>query len=521
MPTAKKRPTQSAGRGKDQQMNAVIYARFSSDRQNEASIDAQVRACKEYAERRGLTVTAVYADEAISGKESKTAARQQYQHMLRDAQRGLFDVILIHKYDRVARSLAEHVRLNTRLQALHVELIAIAQDFGGSTPEAKIMRTLIWSMSEYYIDNLSAEVQKGHRETALKGLHNGGYPPFGYDVVNQHYQINELEAAFVRRIFTAAQEGTGFTAILEELHAAGITGKRGRPIQYTQLYEMLRNEKYTGVYLYTPKENTNRAQRRQKPDAIRIENAFPAIISKEQFSEVQHIMDSRKNTGRKANYLCSGLVYCACGAKMHVYTSTRKGHTYSRYVCSKHCGRRTVLVEDVDKAALQYLHELLSEPNQTLITSAMRKYQSEGDNRLSSFYAVLNARIKEKQGKYDALLKNLSAGALPAAVLADVGARMEDLKKEITALKDTTPPEDYTVDTIRQWLNSLKNSPDEKAVQLLISRIDVQELSSVKSNNSLNIHSTLSELLENMVAGVRTIEYKRQFPEILFTFSCG
>ena len=78
---------------------------------------------------------------------------------------------------------------------------------------------------------------------------------------------------------------------------------------------------------------------------------------------------------------------------------------------------------------------------------------------------------------------------------------MEELKKEITALKDTTPPEDYTVDTIRQWLNSLKNSPDEKAVQLLISRIDVQELSSVKSNNSLNIHSTLSELLENMSIG--------------------
>ena len=132
------------------------------------------------------------------------------------------------------------------------------------------MRALMWSMSEYYLDNLSAEVQKGHRETALKGLHNGGYAPFGYDVVNQQYVINELEAAYVRRIFTAAQEGAGFKDIIAELDAAGITGKRGKPIRYTQIYEMLRNEKYTGVYLYTPQEAAERAQRRQKPGAIRI-----------------------------------------------------------------------------------------------------------------------------------------------------------------------------------------------------------------------------------------------------------
>lgn len=81
-------------------INAVIYARFSSDRQNEASIDAQVRTCTEYAERHSLTVTGIYADEAISGKEAKTAVRAQYQKMLRDAHKGLFSVILIHKYDK-------------------------------------------------------------------------------------------------------------------------------------------------------------------------------------------------------------------------------------------------------------------------------------------------------------------------------------------------------------------------------------------------------------------------------------
>lgn len=95
---------------------AVIYARFSSDKQTEASIDAQVRACREYASIKGMVVGEVYADEAISGKGSKTASRKAYQRMLRDTRKGIFDTILIHKYDRVARNLGEHVNLEMKLK---------------------------------------------------------------------------------------------------------------------------------------------------------------------------------------------------------------------------------------------------------------------------------------------------------------------------------------------------------------------------------------------------------------------
>ena len=123
--------------------NAVIYARYSSDKQDEASIEAQVRACREYAAVKGYTVLEVYADEAISGKGSKTVSRKAYQRMLRDVDQGLFDTILIHKYDRVARNLGEHVNLEKRLKDRRVDLIAVAQDFGNSN-EAKIMRTLMW-----------------------------------------------------------------------------------------------------------------------------------------------------------------------------------------------------------------------------------------------------------------------------------------------------------------------------------------------------------------------------------------
>lgn len=258
--------------------------------------------------------------------------------MLRDCDKDQFDIILVHKYDRIARSMAEHINLATRLQSKGVDLIATAQDFGSSN-EAKIMRSLMWALSEYYIDNLSDEVKKGHRENALKALHNGGYPPFGYNVVDKQYVINELEAGYVKRIFQAAANRDGYVDILAEMDRAGIRGKRGKPIRYTQIYEMLRNEKYTGVYVYSQSMGSTRELRRQKSNAVRIENALPVLIEKSLFTEVQHIMKERKQVGNKANYLCSGLVYCIeCGAKMHGFAPTRKGHKYYNYYCSKNVG---------------------------------------------------------------------------------------------------------------------------------------------------------------------------------------
>lgn len=245
-------------------IDAVIYARYSSDNQREESIDAQVRACRQYAEAHGFRVLKVYADEAISGKGSKTSSRKEYQRMLRDAERKKMNIILVHKYDRVARNVLEHALLANRLAEHEVEIISVAQDFGDSN-EAKIMKVLTWAMSEYYIDNLSSETKKGLQENALDGVFNGGVPPFGYNIVDQQYVINELEANYVRRMFECAASRKGFTDLLAEMNQQGITGKRGKPFRYSSIYEILRNEKYTGAYIYSVDEEKTGRIEEQSP----------------------------------------------------------------------------------------------------------------------------------------------------------------------------------------------------------------------------------------------------------------
>lgn len=470
-------------------MNAVIYARYSSDRQTEDSIEAQLRACREYASAKNISIVGIYKDEAVSGKGSKTSRRLQYQKMLRDCAKGTFSMILVHKYDRIARSMVEHINLSTRLQSFGIDLVATAQDFGHSN-ESKIMRSLIWSLSEYYIDNLADEVKKGHRENALKALHNGGCPPFGYDVVDRKYIINELEAGYVRRIFQCAANREGFVNILAEMSQAGIIGKRGKPVRYTQVYEMLRNEKYTGTYVYSPKMPHTRADRSSRPNAIRIPNALPVIVERPLFDEVQHIISSHKQVGAKAGYACSGLVWCGhCGAKMHGISPVKNGVRYTYFYCSGKCGAPLIPMALVDEAAEKYLRNLLCPENQREISLQLRRFQEGVISNAANYNASIKAQIAEKQKRYDTLMHNLTTTVFTPAVASEIGKELQSIKDEIAALRQAPPPRDFTVDQIVSWLSSLRASPDAASFHLLISRIDVYTRSDIR------ISSTLSDIL--------------------------
>ena len=94
-------------------MTAVIYARYSSDSQREASIEGQLRDCKDYAEKNGITVVGTYIDRAYS---AKTDDRPEFQHMIKDSAKKIFDVVLVWKLDRFARNRYDAVNYKHQLE---------------------------------------------------------------------------------------------------------------------------------------------------------------------------------------------------------------------------------------------------------------------------------------------------------------------------------------------------------------------------------------------------------------------
>ncbi len=208
-------------------------------------------------------------------------------------------------------------------------------------------------------------------------------------------------------------------------------------------------------------------------------------------------MNNRKQTGKKAGYLCSGLVYCAnCGAKMHGVTTHRKEHEYKVYYCSEHCGVGTVKMDDIDSSVREYIKNLLSEENTKIITEALKKYSSNETDRVKEFNDSVAREIKEKQKQIDNYMATLGSGVLPSEIISDIGNKIVTLKEEIKGLQTAEPPKDFTVPQIQVWLQSIRSAPDDKAVRLLIERIDANK-------TDINIQSTLKSVLGDNGCGGR------------------
>ena len=135
-------------------MTAVIYARYSTDSQREESIEGQIRECTAYAEKNGFTVVKHYIDRAIS---AKTDNRPQFQQMIKDSERGIFDIIIVWKLDRFARNRYDSARYKTQLKRNGVKLVS-ATEVISAGPEGIILESVLEGYAEYYSADLAEKV---------------------------------------------------------------------------------------------------------------------------------------------------------------------------------------------------------------------------------------------------------------------------------------------------------------------------------------------------------------------------
>ncbi len=146
-------------------MTAVIYARYSSDNQREESIEGQIRECTAYAEKNGITVVKHYIDRALS---AKTDNRPDFQQMIKDSEKRLFDIVLVWKLDRFARNRYDSAHYEYQLERNHVKLVSATEPISDS-PAGIMVKSMLTGMAEYYSAELSEKVVRGMTENVLKG----------------------------------------------------------------------------------------------------------------------------------------------------------------------------------------------------------------------------------------------------------------------------------------------------------------------------------------------------------------
>lgn len=298
--------------------NAVLYCRFSSDRQKENSIDFQLRADREYCERKGLKVVGEYIDRALTGTNDN---RPEFQRMIRDAKKQQFAFIVVYRFDRFARNRYDSAIYKKELEAHGVRVLS-AEESVGTGDEGIILESIYEAMAESYSRKLSKIVTEGLKETARKGL-TTGTAPFGYKSVDHKLAIDEETAPAVRLAFASYANGRTKSEICNDLNARGYRTTKGHPFTIETVTRLLTHRVYIGEHNY-----------------LGVERSSPRLIDDKLFFSVQDLLAKNKRSyGKKrerAYFALSGKLFCGpCGSAMIGDEGTSKtGKTFFYYTCA-------------------------------------------------------------------------------------------------------------------------------------------------------------------------------------------
>lgn len=473
-------------------MNAVIYARYSSDSQREESIEGQLRECSDYAERNGMTIVGSYIDRALS---AKTADRPEFQHMIKDSAKGLFEIVLVWKLDRFSRDRYDSAHYKHILKKNGVKVVS-AKEHISDGPEGIILESMLEGYAEFYSAELSEKIHRGQKENALKGKNNGGGIPLGYllDKQTQKLIIDPETAPLVVEIFERYSEGATVRSIIEDFNSRGLTTKRSKPFNMNSFNALLKNRKYIGEYSYQ--------------DVV-IPGGVPAIVPEDLFYRVQQRMEKNKRAPAMAkareDFLLTTKLFCGKCERMMVGESG-KSHTgamHYYYKCGnakrkKGCDKKAVRKEWIERAVVRLTMErVLNEEKISKIIDALLAIQEREDVTVPA----LRRQLAETEKGIENMLNAIQQGIFTTSTkqrLEELEKQREDLSISITTAELQKPK--LTREYMEHWFSQFRyGNPNDRDFQKRLVDTFV---------NSVYVYDDKLVLTYNYQHGTQTITLK-------------
>ncbi len=414
---SKKKSRPDGAKASEVLQTGVIYARYSSHAQKDASIEQQVKEAESYAAAAGIRIVEIYADRAISGK---TDRRPNFQKMMRDAEKGRFQCVIAWKSNRMGRNMLLAMANEARLQELGIRVLYTEEDFDDTAAGRFALRSMM-NVNQFYSENMAEDIRRGLRDNA-ENCRLTGSLPYGYKKGEDlRYEIDEDKAAVVREIFTRVACGDPFIDLVNDLNARGIKTAQGKPWNKNSFHAMLKNERYRGVYIY---------------EDIRKEGGIPRIVSDELFFKVQEVLKTKKNPqGRhrtNGDYLLTGKIYCGkCKNPMVGISGTSKtGAMHYYYTCqgrrlNKTCDKANVRRDTIEEAVAKAIRDYILQDNVIQwIADSTVAYNKRAEEQ--SQISLLESELAETKRS----IKNIMAAIEQGIITDTTKARLLELEGE-------------------------------------------------------------------------------------------
>ena len=435
---------------------AVIYARYSSNLQTDASIEDQVRLAMRLINEQNMELTQTYADHGISGA---SLLRPGYQQLLTDARAGMFEVVVAESIDRLSRDQEHIAAFHKTMNFAGVSVITTSE---GAINELHI--GLKGTMSALYLKDLADKTRRGLEGRVRKGKSGGGLC-YGYRVDHKRYEdgsiargdrrIDETEAQTIRRIFEEYNAGQSPKSIAHRLNREGIPGPNGGKWGPSTIYGnwrrgtgILNNELYAGRIVwnrqrYIKDPSSGKRQARLNPEHKWVTEEVPSLqivddvlwklVRDKQLSTRRLIKGNSNRTemARRPKYLLSGLLKCgACGGGFSKVSKHHYGCSTARNKAT--CDNLLVIRRDtVEMLVLLGLKEHLMQPAayQAFVDEFTHEYNAKA-NQSEALKVKLKADLQRTKSEIQKLIEAIKAG-VPGEALKNEMQSLQDRQKKI------------------------------------------------------------------------------------------
>ena len=478
-------------------MNIAAYCRVSTDKEDQLnSLETQKEFFLEYTKRTGDNLIKLYADEGISGTKIKN--RKEFQRMLADAEKGLFDMVVVKDISRFARNTVDLLQSVRKLKALGIEIQFLTANMT-SMGNSEFVLTIFGALAQEESANTSKRIKFGKKMNAEKGrVPNIVY---GYDKTIGDYfnlSINEEESKVIRQMYKwYTEEGFGGAKIANMLNERGVKTKRGNNWSQNSVCRILTNEIYTGKIINGKEEVADflTGQRKEKDESEWLVTVRPElrIIEDEIFDRAQEILKGRHDSfkmthERQSNkHLFSTLIKCKdCGWSFR-RTVRQYKNTYIRWVCSGHNGRGadscpnaiTVDEEELIQVLQEYFQDVLSKKKKVIdyvIKEFQRVYKAKDENveYEKELTTELN-RLRRSREKY----MDMYADDLISR--EELNEKIGGMRKEIDRLENELKMVSYNL-TKGEQLEAILNSTFKEMEDIT----DVHEMTNTQLKRLIN-----------------------------------
>lgn len=396
-------------------MRTALYIRVSTQEQADEgfSISAQHDRLHAFCQSQGWNVCEVYTEE---GQSAKDMDRPELQRLLKDAQSGLFDVVLVYRLDRLTRSVMDLYTILETFKRHNVKFKSATELYDTTTAMGQLFITLVAALAEWERNNLSERVRFGMEQMVREGKRPGSKLPYGYD---KDGNVIEEERMILRELRRLYMDGDGFKGVAVKLNQRGML-RRGRHWGAQRVFEVLDNPFYAGKIRWGGKKPNGKYATRKKEELVNciiVDSDHEPIFTWDEYTEQTNRMKRRSFNGytKIREYWFAGVLRCAkCGSAMtgRYHENKRQDGSKNRilsYICANRqmgegCTMPMFRQELVEHLVMDWIANVkLDRERIESMKQKSKREQKRNESELTILRKELN-KIRERKKKWQYMM---------------------------------------------------------------------------------------------------------------------